>query len=139
MIWHRYCWCIFFICLRVCVFLYMFVSLFQYFWDTHRMISWKFCKYLTWFGWDIYDLKMFICLYVCLFVCLFVLFFNHLRIPPEWFCEHFCKDQTWFSWDIGDLKFSLFVCLFFVCLNHHRIHIGCFFSESVLKIWLNFA
>ena len=113
-----------FVCLFVCF-------LFESSWETHGMISWKFCKYLTWFGWYIVDLK---CLFVC---CLFAFCLNHLGIPRGIFHESFMNIFIGLA-EILSLKnmcsfIFLFVCLFAFCLNHLRIPTWRFL-ESFIKI-----
>ena len=55
LIWPRYIGFLkMFIFLFVCVFVCLYF-LFASSWDTHRMISWKFCKDWTWFAWGIVD------------------------------------------------------------------------------------
>ena len=75
-LWIRKLECKIYICLFVCLFVYKFVCiLFQSSVDPYRKLPWTFGEDPTWFGWDIYDLKMSICLFVCLFVYWFVCFF----------------------------------------------------------------
>ena len=94
----------------------------------HRNIPWKFCEYLTWFGWYILDLKNVYLFFFCLFIYLFVFFcFNHRETPTKSYPENFVKIQLDLAEIFRILKmficFCLFVCLFiywFVCFyfNH---------------------
>ena len=120
-----------FICLFVCLF--SFAS-----WDTHTKISWKFHKDLTWFGWDIINLKMFVCFFIC-----FCLFFKSSGDNLRRIFWKFLNDQTWYGWSIVDLKtvylfVCILVCLFDFFLNHIMIPTGRF-PESFWKIWLDLA
>ena len=125
-----------FVCLWICVFL--FCSL----WDTHRKFPWDFHEDMTWFGWDILDIK---CLYVCLFVDGFVCFFFVLIIvgkPRGGFPKSFMMIRN----DMVELfRIYFFICLFvngfgFFCFEHRRTPIGSF-PVSLWRpdlIWLRY-
>ena len=99
--------------LFVCLFVWLFVCfcvLFKIISETHRKNSWEFCKDLTWFGWNIGNLKN--CLFVCLSICcvLFDLSVNNYK-KISW---KFHNDWSCFGWVIVDI-----ICLFlwlFICL-----------------------
>ena len=99
--------------------------LFESFWDTSRKIVLKFNIYLTWFSWDIVDIKT-VYLLVCLFVCLFFFHLNHLGIPPWKFIESFIKIRH-------DLAEILSIKKMFICLSVSVFVCFCLFSfESSL-------
>ena len=82
-----------FICLFICFEEFFVLIIVGYPQD----VSLKVYEDLTWFGWDIKDLKK--CLIVCLFIDLFVFHFKHSGTPTGCYHENF----LWIERDLAEI------------------------------------